>query len=140
MIKPAFSGSGIFEIEMALFETRRLKKMRSDYTFGSMDQLNVKIAPKTSQNLTIRAKNCWITDKNRKENLTLIDNYCSNPDLRLFLDILNLHFGFGKIGQRFFNNRFFVKIKPYLIQINKFPILPHTIRKSEFVYFLEKKS
>lgn len=94
MIKPAFSGSGIFEIEMALFETRRLKKMRSDYTFGSMDQLNVKIAPKTSQNLTIRAKNCWITDKNRKENLTLIDNYCPNPDLRLFFDTLNLNFGF----------------------------------------------
>ena len=68
--------------------------MRSDYTFGSMDQLNVKIAPKTSQNLTIRAKNCWITDKNRKENLTLIDNYCPNPDLRLFFDTLNLNFGF----------------------------------------------
>lgn len=42
-IIPAVSGTGVFEVEMSLFETRRLEKKRTDLLFDAGEKIFVKV-------------------------------------------------------------------------------------------------
>jgi hypothetical protein len=42
-IIPAVSGTGVFEVEISLFETRRLEKKRTDLLFDAGEKIFVKV-------------------------------------------------------------------------------------------------
>ena len=42
-IIPAVSGTGVFEVEMSLFQTRRLEKKRTDLLFDAGEKIFVKV-------------------------------------------------------------------------------------------------
>ena len=42
-IIPAVSGTGVFEVEMSLFETGRLEKKRTDLLFDAGEKIFVKV-------------------------------------------------------------------------------------------------
>ena len=42
-IIPAVNGTGVFEVEMSLFESRRLEKKRTDLLFDAGDKIFVKV-------------------------------------------------------------------------------------------------
>ena len=93
-IIPAISGTGVFEVEMALFKTKKLEKRRTDLVFDAGEKIYAKVWANVSRSifyllkikskidLGIRLDRCWITGDDETDLLILLDSGCPNPELK----------------------------------------------------------